>query len=429
MAGDLDVEGGEGLPAWIMEKNARAQDAQYEQHIRRAIANWRDKTLDADEKPTVLLTVLKQNHRLSSLTSLLGKLNLKGVPVLVIDDEADQASLNTKVNQGQESTTYTRLSELRDTLPSHTLLQYTATPQALLLINIADTLSPDFVHMLQPGEGYVGGLQFFAPRTAYIKIIPAGDIPPNNALPIDPPDSLLEALRVFFVGLSASIIKGQSPVRRSMLIHPAREKIVHQSSVQWVTAAKDEWELTLGLPEKDPDRVEFVESIKLAHDELLKTDRSLPPLDQIIAKLPRALRSTTIIEFNTRGAPKTPKIKWRNAEGWILVGGQALDRGFTVNSLSVTYMPRGVGVGNADTLQQRARFFGYAKLKGYFGVCRVYLEQALKDAFTEYVEHEQIMRAELARFAETGESLRTWRRRLILDPSLQPCRSSVILTR
>ena len=53
--------------------------------------------------------------------------------------------------------------------------------------------------------------------------------------------------------------------------------------------------------------------------------------------------------------------------------------------------------GNADTLQQRARFFGYAKLKGYFGVCRVYLEQALKDAFTEYVEHEQIMRAELGK--------------------------------
>ena len=61
--------------------------------------------------------------------------------MLVIDDEADQASLNTKVNQGQESTTYTRLSEQRDTLPSHTLLQYTATPQALLLINIADNRS------------------------------------------------------------------------------------------------------------------------------------------------------------------------------------------------------------------------------------------------------------------------------------------------
>lgn len=427
LATDLDVEGGEGLPAWIMEKNARAQDAQYEQHIRRAIANWRDNTLDADEKPTVLLTVLKQNHRLSSLTALLGKLDLKGVPVLVIDDEADQASLNTKANQGQESTTYSRLRGLRDVLPSHTLLQYTATPQALLLINIADTLSPDFVHVLEPGDGYVGGLQFFAPQTPYVKVIPAGDISPNNALPVDPPDSLLEALRVFFVGLAASVIKGQPPVRRSMLIHPAREKIVHQSSVQWVTAAKDEWLMTLALPENDPDRADFVKSFRLAHDELLKTEQDLPPFDQIVAKLPRALRNTTVIEFNTRGAPKTPKIKWRNAEGWILVGGQALDRGFTVDSLSVTYMPRGTGVGNADTLQQRARFFGYAKFKGYFGICRVYLEQALKDAFSDYVEHEQIMRGELERFAKTGESLRTWRRRLILDPSLHPCRRSVML--
>ena len=315
-----------------MEKNARAQDAQYEQHIRRAIANWRDKTLDADEKPTVLLTVLKQNHRLSSLTSLLGKLNLKGVPVLVIDDEADEASLNIKANEGQESTTYTRLSELRDTLPSHTLLQYTATPQALLLINIADTLSPDFVHMLQPGEGYVGGTPILRTENGHYQNH-SGWRHTTQQCPSDPSTrqpsgSVARVLcRVF-----GEHHQGQSPVRRSMLIHPAREEIVHQSSVQWVTAAKDEWESTLGLPEKDPDRVEFVESIKLAHDELLKTYRSLPPLDQIIAKLPRALRSTTIIEFNTRGAPKTPKIKWRNAEGWILVGGQALDRGFTVDS-------------------------------------------------------------------------------------------------
>src|SRR3954451_2074133 len=53
--------------------------------------------------------------------------------------------LNTKVQQDLESTTYTRLRELRDALPGHTYLQYTATPQAPLLINIADTLSPDFV--------------------------------------------------------------------------------------------------------------------------------------------------------------------------------------------------------------------------------------------------------------------------------------------
>lgn len=424
LARDLDVEGGEGLAPWIMEKNAKAQDAQYEQHIKRAIANWRDKSLDDDEKPTVLLTVLKQTHRLRSLTDLLRKLDLKGVPVLVIDDEADQASLNTKVNQGQESTTYTRLCELRDALPCHTLLQYTATPQAVLLINIADTLSPGFVRVLQPGEGYVGGQQFFGPRSPHVKVIPAGDLLINNALPAEPPDSLLEALRVFFVGLAASIIK--STARRSMLVHPAREQVVHEATVKWLSAAKEEWLSTLGIKERDPDRLELVESFKAAYDELQKTDRGLPPFDEIVSKLPRALRNTTIIEFNTRGAPKTPKITWRNAEGWILVGGQAVDRGFTVDSLTVTYMPRGIGTGNADTLQQRARFFGYARQKGYFGICRVYLEQDLKDAFTDYVEHESIMRAELERFAQTGESLHAWRRRLILDPSLQPCRRSVI---
>ena len=129
-------------------------------------------------------------------------------------------------------------------------------------------------------------------------------------------------------------------------------------------------------------------------------------------------------EFAVRLRPKTPKINWRHAEGWILVGGEAVDRGFTVDSLSVTYMPRGTGVGNADTLQQRARFFGYKHR--YLGICRIYLEEGLKTAFEQYVEHEELMRLEIKRLAERGTNLRSWRRRLVLDPSLQPCRRSVI---
>jgi hypothetical protein len=422
LAKDLDVEGGVGLPAWIMEKNPRAQNNQYEQLIRRTITNWRGNTLDTDEKPTLLLTVLKQNQRLQSLTSLLRKMNLRDVPTLVIDDEADQASLNTKINQGQESTTYTRLRELRDALPCHTFLQYTATPQAPLLINIADTLSPDFVHVLEPGDGYVGGEEFFRLGSPYVKTIPAGDIPPNNALPVDPPDSLIEALRLFFVGLAVSIINGAG--RRSMLIHPARERLVHQENAQWATAAKDAWESALKAPAGDPDRNDVLADFRRAYDELGTTERAMPSFDAIVEKLPRALRNTTVIEFNTRGSPKTPEINWRHAEGWILVGGQAVDRGFTVDSLSVTYMPRGTGVGNADTLQQRARFFGYKRR--YLGLCRIYLEQNLRAAFEDYVEHEQIMRGELQRLQQIGEGLRSWRRRLVLDPALHPCRRSVI---
>ena len=63
-----------------------------------------------------------------------------------------------------------------------------------------------------------------------------------------------------------------------------------------------------------------------------------------------------------------PEIRWQTEYAWILVGGQALDRGFTVEGLTVTYMPRGLGVGNADTVQQRARFFDTSGLTWGFVV-------------------------------------------------------------
>ena len=81
-------------------------------------------------------------------------------------------------------------------------------------------------------------------------------------------------------------------------------------------------------------------------------------------------------------------------------------------------------MGNADALQQRARFFGYKR--PYLGICRVYLDPVTRQAFERYVVHENFMRKELQRFADTGENLRTWRRRLVLDPALKPCRKSVI---
>ena len=79
------------------------------------------------------------------------------VPALIIDDEADQASLNNLVRSEELSSTYRRLRELRELLPLHTFLQYTATPQAPILINLIDVLSPDFSRVLDPGPDYVGG--------------------------------------------------------------------------------------------------------------------------------------------------------------------------------------------------------------------------------------------------------------------------------
>ena len=101
-----------------------------------------------------------------------------------------------------------------------------------------------------------------------------------------------------------------------------------------------------------------------------------------------------------------------------------MDRGFTVEGLTVTYMPRGPGVGNADTIQQRGRFFGYKR--PYLGYCRTYLEQDVLSAFEEYVEHEEEMRRQLQQVRDSGSPLSDWKRAFVLSPALRPCRSNVI---
>ena len=117
-------------------------------------------------------------------------------------------------------------------------------------------------------------------------------------------------------------------------------------------------------------------------------------------------------------------IQWDRFPFWVLVGGNKLDRGYTVEGLVTTYMPRGTGGGQADTIQQRARFFGYKA--SYADLCRAWLTPSTVDLYVRYVEHEQALRTELVRVAERGENLKAWRRKMLIDPALKPCRANVI---
>jgi hypothetical protein len=147
----------------------------------------------------------------------------------------------------------------------------------------------------------------------------------------------------------------------------------------------------------------------------------LPQFDRLIEAVKYVLLDTQIVEVNSTEQGERD-VKWQLHDYWILIGGQKLDRGFTVEGLTVTYMPRGKGTGNADTLQQRARFFGYKA--GYKGLCRVFLTKEVKEVFEEYVEHEISIRKELSAFR--GRPLSDWKRDFILSRKMAPTRSSVI---
>lgn len=394
------------------------------QPIRDALAEWRDPGTPEEFKRTVLITVLKHHQRLQNLTDLVNTLDLRGVPVLIIDDEADQISLNTQVSQGRTSTTYRRFMALRQALPNHTYLQYTATPQAPLLISIIDSLSPNFVYVLEPGEEYTGGQAFFGDNQPNVRVIPPREVPTRNNPLNEPPDTLLEALRVFMVGVAAGMRESRNVGNRSMLVHPSFQTAPHQEFYGWVRDIFEEWKRRLNLPDNDPDKFELFEELQDAHADLRQTvGQTLPTLDELKPYLLSAFLNTRVLEVNAREGG-TPEVDWRSLYGWILVGGQAMDRGFTVEGLTVTYMPRGLGTGNADTVQQRARFFGYKRR--YLGYCRVYLEQGSLNAFQSYVTHEEDMRSQLQRFQESGRPLNDWKRAFLLDGALRPCRNSVL---
>lgn len=405
---------------WRHLHNPRPADAQA---IAGSLADWRDPNVPPAIRQTVLITVMKNHSHLRNLTTALSRLDLRGVPSLVIDDEADQAGLNNLVNQGRESRTYQRLRELRAALPHHTYLQYTATPQAPLLINLIDVVSPRFAEVLTPGEDYIGGRDFFIGYPGLVREIPPSQIVTGHNPLTDPPATLLEAMSLFFLGVAAGLVRDGGAGNRSMMVHPSQQTRLHAAYARWVVEIKTLWMAILALSDTDPDRREFLNDLERAYRDLSATVNDLPSLPELLAILPRAIRSTLVTEVNAVGG-RTPQVDWRGTYGHVLVGGQAMDRGFTVNGLTVTYMPRGVGTGTADTVQQRARFLGYKR--SYLGYCRIYLEAAAKDAYERYVEHEEDLRERLVEHRRAGRPLTEWRRAFFLDPRLQPTRKSVL---
>lgn len=235
--------------------------------IANILEDWRDPGVPASQRSTILITVMKHHGRLRDLINVLSNVGLENIPVLLIDDEADQAGLNNLINdEGDESATYRKLRELKEAIPHHTFLQYTATPQGPLLINLIDVLSPRFAITLTPGDAYTGGRQFFIENRELIRNIPPHDIPMRDHPLREPPESLLEALRIFFLGIASGLIRDDGRGYRSMMVHPSQRTRGHQQSYDWITQILNHWRNTIASPD-DPDAVELLEEFRHAHNE------------------------------------------------------------------------------------------------------------------------------------------------------------------
>jgi hypothetical protein len=285
---DLQVAGA-NLGQWRTLKNP-VNKPKDKANILATVNEWRDTDLPVEQKRTLLITVMKNPHHLKNLVSLFHELRFKlsGVPVLIVDDEADQASMNTeaaknvkRVIKGEtekQSTIYSLILALKAAIPHHTLVQYTATPQAQLFIRREDELSPNFVKLLEPGPDYTGGEIFFVKESANIvRLIPDSEIdsdehPLEGATP-----SLIAALRLFFLSQAADSILGVTE-NRSMMVHPSHLTDSHQIYTEWVESVHSQHRDLLRRP-TDPDYTLLVNQYKETYKDLKSTVTHLPSTD------------------------------------------------------------------------------------------------------------------------------------------------------
>ena len=406
------------------------------------VRDWKDDTYWEEDRKTIILTVMKNRNHLNNLIQTLELMDLESAPVLIIDDEGDQASLNTlerrnalneidRENYDSEihlSTIHRQIDKIRSLCPHHSLVQYTATPQANLFVNILNRLSPDFLRLLTPGDSYTGGQVYFVNEPRLVRAIPSRDIPSEINVLHEAPDSLIHALQIFFLGVAYCRVTDEEVINRSMMIHPSRLKDDHSTYLDWVRGIKNRFLVTLRMDDDEDDKIELLAEFREAYNDIRETFPNIIDFSQIIGRkaLSDALYhsiNNTLIELVNSQDGKTPEVDWKNNLSYILVGGQSMARGFTVEGLTVTYMPRNVGVGNIDTIQQRARFFGYKS--AYIGLCRVYLDQQTIDAYTHYVEHEELLRESLNKDISEGNNISDWNRTVILDRAYRIARNNI----
>lgn len=310
---------------------------------------------------------------------------LADIPTLVIDDESDQASLDTTKPSVSEERKRTKVNQaiikLLELLPRAQYVGYTATPFANVFVNpwdATDLFPRDFILALNRPPGYMGASDFHD--------LP-GPPPPgaeSNELDFvrslrgldDDPDNLLKAMDSFVLAGGIKRFReatlGARFPHHTMLVHVSQGVDDH-------TAMRDLIERTVvGAAYHSPAGVDRLRRLYESDFRAVSTRRGpsggLPAtfddlrpflgscVDQVFSE------KHPVLIVNGQKESDTPDFD-RDRVWKILVGGNKLSRGYTIEGLTVSYYRRRAEA--ADTLMQMGRWFGYRE--GYKDLVRLFV--------------------------------------------------------
>lgn len=367
---------------------------------------------------TCAIVVTKNASILNTLIDSLRVGNVRGLSCLIIDDEADQASLNTRASRGDgsQSTINDCIENLRSFFDKNTYLQVTATPQALFLQEPGHTFRPQFTVLSHPGSQYVGGDDFFSAGSTLVRIFPLTDITAltGGAQPmprLQAPQSLVMALDTFVVG--GTYKRSSQPDQNcAFLCHVSTRTSDHQYIERLLRQYK--LDLADGLQARNPS---LIQRLRKAYDDLSQSHAPLRkvPFDDLLEKIEFFSHGIAVKLVNGQTDEDVAVRSPLN----LFVGGNKLGRGVTIKNLLVSYYGRNPRTPQADTVLQHARMYGYRRAD--IGLLRLFLPQELHTVFRAIHRMETGLRDLIQQ--EPGEEFRG----VYVEGSLSPTRRNVLV--
>lgn len=333
----------------------------------------------------VLLVIKKNSRTLDNVIDWLEKQYKNKVvehSMLVIDDESDYASINTK-EEDNPTAINKKLRKLLSLFQKSAYVAYTATPYANIFIDHEaenndlgrDLFPKDFIYALDAPSNYFGARKIFIDNPDKY-LVPIFDF--NANLPLDHridlqiaslPDSLLDAIRLFVLNIAVRSLRGQTEKHNSMLVHATRFTGIHRLLGQLIEDYLKELKADIVSFGRLPGAIAQSENI----EELSKTFKRYllnaeVNWNEVIIELTTSIESVIVREVHQR---TSVPLEYRKdiITNAVVVGGTSLARGFTLEGLSVSYFLRSTVF--YDTLMQMGRWFGYRP--GYEDLCKIFM--------------------------------------------------------
>lgn len=346
-----------------------------------------------NSKTPVILVIKKNSHTLKNVIGWLSSSKdkdtyINNYPMLLIDDEADNASINTKKHPGEATAINKYIRQILNLFHKVSYIGFTATPFANIFIDpnadheeYKDDLFPDdFIISLETPSNYFGANKVFIEESEkYLKTITDNDDCIPIPLPKDfsifcLPESFYDAMYLFVLSIGIKKVRNIKNPHTSMLVNVTHKNdsqievknIIQEELVNLLNAIKYNYKKSLFDALKNK---KIAKLHKLWQSEYKSTNDFIDILNEVV-KLELQIKALLI---NSKSRDRLNYDDYKNDGGLhvIAVGGYSLSRGFTLEGLTVSYFLRNTAM--YDTLLQMGRWFGYRD--GYDDICRIFLPQ------------------------------------------------------